>query len=429
MGFFRFAWRLPAALAGLVVAVLFVAAPRVAGAQTLTLSTVGISRTVPLRADIVQRFKVSRSDCLANDVITFPLIVGGYAGTSLEVWATQSTSDNCKEDTARTSASATCWRVYRGTPSSVTPTVSIRVQDIAARPPTTEGTNVGTDLSCESTNSAGQPVVLYFMFMAGAAQSGQFATWPTTIDLLGPSAPAIQGVGAGGKLLKVNWTQNTDPDVFGYRVLCESLGSPGGGFTVYDADTPLPEASSRTTCPDAGSGSGTDDDAGNADDGGDAGDASDEAGGGAVVDACIPGTGGGGSGGTAGCGTVLVEGKTLTLDEIAKYSCGSAGLSSTSALVTGLNNYERYAVALASYDLVENIGTLSSVQCGTPQPVNGFDEAYRSAGGSADDAGFCSVGLRSAAARDRLWPAAVFISALTLMRSRRRRRRPVHHTN
>jgi hypothetical protein len=223
-------------------------------------------------------------------------------------------------------------------------------------------------------------------------------------------------------LLKVSWAQNTDPDVFGYRVLCESLGSPGGGFTVYDADTPLPEGSARTTCPDAGSGTGTDDDAGG---GEDAGDAGDEAGGGAAVDACIPGTGGGGgSGGTAACGTVLFEGKTLTPDEITKYSCGSAGLSSTSALVTGLNNNERYAVALASYDLVENIGTLSSVQCGTPQPVNGFDEAYRSAGGSADDAGFCSVGLRSAAARDRLWPAAVFISVLTLAQSRRRRRCP-----
>jgi len=420
MGFFRFAWRLPAALAGFVVAVLFCVAPRVAGAQSLALSTVGISREQPLRADIVQRFKVSRADCLANDVISFPLIVGDYAGTSLEVWATQSTSDNCKDDTARTSASATCWRVYQNTPSSTTPVVSVRVQDIAARPPTTEGTNVGTVRSCDATTSAGQPVMLYFMFMKGASQSGQLATWATTIDLLGPSAPVVQGVGAGGKLLKVNWTQNTDPDVFGYRVLCESLGSPGGGFTVYDADTVFPEAAPRTTCPDAGSGTGTDDDAGAAEDGGDAGD--DEAGGGAVVDACVPGTGGGGSGGTAACGTVLVEGKMMTPDEITKYACGSAGLSSTSALVTGLNNYERYAVALVSYDLVENVGTLSSVQCGTPQPVNGFDEAYRSAGGNADDAGFCSVGLRSAAARARLWPAAVFISALALRQARRRRR-------
>jgi hypothetical protein len=278
--------------------------------------------------------------------------------------------------------------------------------------------DVGTAQSCESTISTGQPVMLYFMFMQGASQKGQLATWPTTVDLLGPSAPAIQGVGSGGKLLKVNWTQNTDPDVFGYRLLCESLGSPGGGFTVYDADTVFPEGSPRTTCPDAGPGTGIDDDAG------DAGDADDEAGG-PVVDACVPGTGGsgGGSGGTAACGSVLVEGKTLSPEELAKYSCGSAGLTATTALISGLNNSERYAVALASFDLVENVGTLSSVQCGTPQPVNGFDEAYRSAGGSADDGGFCSVGLRSAAARARLWPAAVFVSVLALAQSRRRRRR------
>src|SRR6185503_20737309 len=109
-------------------------------------------------------------------------------------------------------------------------------------------------------------------FLSGTQQVGTPSSWPTTVDLLGPAPPTGVNLGAGGRLLKLGWDANTDPDVLGYKVFCENLGSTSTGITTYDAAT-LPESSVRTTCPDAGSGTDT------TDDGGDAGDASDEAGG------------------------------------------------------------------------------------------------------------------------------------------------------
>jgi hypothetical protein len=182
----------------------------------------------------------------------------------------------------------------------------------------------------------------------------------------------------------------------------------------------VPEASNSATCPDAGSGTGTtDDDAGDASDD-DAGDGSEEAGGAATDATCTP-PASDGSTGTRSCGSVLVEGKILTPEQIAQYSCASTtGQRATSANITHLTNFERYAVAVVASDLVENVGALSAVQCNMPQPVNGFDETYRSAGGTAGGASFCSLGLRSAAARAKLWPAAAFVAVVALGRWRRR---------
>src|SRR5262245_37507117 len=101
--------RLPIVSLSFVVAALLGAIPRVAEAQSIAISQTGITRSVPLRSDPTARFKVSRADCLADDVIEFPAVVTNYGGSILEVWATQS-SDQCTSDTARTTASATCWR-------------------------------------------------------------------------------------------------------------------------------------------------------------------------------------------------------------------------------------------------------------------------------------------------------------------------------
>ena len=421
MGLLRFVWRLPPLFAGALITTLLAGTPRPALAQSLSISMTGITRERPLRTDPTARFKVSRADCLANDVISFPLIVGNYAGTQLQVWATQS-SDACTSDIARTSASATCWQIFSAVPNATTTTVKVRVQDFAARPlspdgaPITDGINKGTDASCSSTNSTGQPITLWFMFLSGASQVGTAASWPTTVDLLGPAPPTVQSLGVGGRLLKLGWAANTDPDVLGYKVFCENLGSnPTGVITIYDAAT-LPESSGgSTTCPDAGTGTDPTDDAG---------DASDEAGGAATDATCTaPTSDGSTGGGTSTCGSALVPGKILTPEEMAQFSCGSAGKSATSATVTNLNNSERYAVAVVSSDLVENIGVLSSVQCGMPEPVNGFDEVYRNAGGTAGGASFCSLGLHSAAARAKLWPAAAFAVLVAVRRWRRRSHR------
>lgn len=56
---------------------------------------------------------------------------------------------------------------------------------------------------------------------------------------------------------------------------------------------------------------------------------------------------------------------------------------------TGLVNGVAYNVAVAATDTYQNTGTLSSLACNVPQPVNGFFKAYRAAGGQGGG-GYCS---------------------------------------
>jgi hypothetical protein len=259
------------------------------------------------------------------------------------------------------------------------------------------------------------------MFLQGTSQVGTAQSWSTTVDLLGPAPPAVEGIGLGSSLLKLSWAANTDPDVVSYRIFCEDLGDTAIHINTYEAGVPARDAASTATCPDA---SGTSDDAGTGDD--DAGDPSDEAGTPTTDAGCTtstPGTSADAGGGTSACESTLMKGEMLSPDQIKKYDCGTAtGQRATSSIVKNLTNGNKYAIAVASSDLVENIGALSDVQCQTPELVNGFDELYRRAGGSAGGASFCSVGLRSAAARSSLWPGAAFLAVVAL--GRRRRRRP-----
>jgi hypothetical protein len=88
-------------------------------------------------------------------------------------------------------------------------------------------------------------------------------------------------------------------------------------------------------------------------------------------------------GGTPSCGS-----PTLT-DENA---CGGAlGGSVTSGQTSALTNGVSYAVAVAAQDLFKNYGPLSDSTCARPEPVTGFFEAYRDAGGQGGG-GFCSIG-------------------------------------
>jgi hypothetical protein len=78
-------------------------------------------------------------------------------------------------------------------------------------------------------------------------------------------------------------------------------------------------------------------------------------------------------------------------DFINKYACGStAGPKAAEGLITGIANGTMTNVAVASYDLVGNVGPLSPIVCAAPQFVKGFDELYHQAGGTAGE-GFCSI--------------------------------------
>jgi hypothetical protein len=76
-----------------------------------------------------------------------------------------------------------------------------------------------------------------------------------------------------------------------------------------------------------------------------------------------------------------------------KYQCGSASKTSTHANAEGLINMVPYNVSVATTDTYRNVGVVSIPPvCAIPQPVTGFFEAYRNAGG-AGGGGFCSFSL------------------------------------
>jgi hypothetical protein len=413
-----FARRLARSFAGLALlflsalVVLLATAP--ASAATLSISKSGISRIAPLRSDPVTRYWVNRAECISGDVIRFPLIIGDYYGSELEVWATDGTGD-CTSREARTTTNATCWRVFRQTPTTNVPTIDIAVQDVAARkkPPVFD-TSVGTAADCQSTATAAQQVTLYFMLIRSLDNQGG-ESWATSLDLLGPNAPSGLTVGAGSTLLKAEWMTNNDTDVTAYRFFCDP--PPGSDTTAPDSSFgPGPrvtDASGGTgsVCPDASAADGGKDDAAGSD-------ASDDA-------TCTPGTGtgGGSSTGVGACAaTALAQGVVPDPDFVSRYGCGdSTGRTTTSAFIKGLTNWQPTSVAIAAVDAVGNAGPLSDVICGIPKPVNGFDEVYRQAGGNAGD-GFCSIGHPGARNGTSFLGSALLALPLLLVRRRRGRR-------
>jgi MYXO-CTERM domain-containing protein len=96
----------------------------------------------------------------------------------------------------------------------------------------------------------------------------------------------------------------------------------------------------------------------------------------------------------AGTGTPTVDGGTPTCGEPAladANACGRAvGGNVTSGQTSALLNGVHYSVAVAAQDLFKNYGELSDSTCARPEPVTGFFEAYRDAGGKGGG-GFCSV--------------------------------------
>ena len=71
--------------------------------------------------------------------------------------------------------------------------------------------------------------------------------------------------------------------------------------------------------------------------------------------------------------------------------CGTGnGSTQSEGQAKGLENNQPYAVAVAAYDQVKNVGPLSDLACATPQLVDDFFDRYREAGGEAGG-GFCSI--------------------------------------
>jgi len=386
-----------AALALLGVSVILVTSSGALAAPSVALRGV-VTRQIYTHSDLMTYNWISRSDCLSDDVLHFPLTVTEGAGAEVEVWVGQGSSD-CTVKTART-PTPSCLRIFHGLPTPSIQTVDIRVQDIVlveqTITPGVDGQNAGTAEACQDTNggTAADSVNLYFMLIGSTELLGAPATWPTKIDLLGPSPPTLHSLGPGSTLLKPEWDPNTDPDVAGYSVFCDpggpsdaAIGATGSSGACVDASIDSPPVDAAAPVDEASANDAPGDSI--ADDGGADGPIAYAP---AATDGgtCVaPGTPT--ICGDAGAGGNFIPNTLPSLDVINRYQCGSVGdRTSSSVRVTGLTNLVTVAVAVAATDLVGNVGPLSNVSCGTPEPVNGFDELYHQGGGTAGG-GFCSI--------------------------------------
>jgi hypothetical protein len=114
---------------------------------------------------------------------------------------------------------------------------------------------------------------------------------------------------------------------------------------------------------------------------------------------------------------LLEAGKIPTAGET-----GDPLTTGTVSTITKLKNGEAVVVAVAAYDDVGNIGKLSELECGTPQPVLSILRAYECAGGFTETGcGFCSVGGNQGVSYTALVSAGLFVFGFAARRSRRRR--------
>jgi hypothetical protein len=398
-------------------------------AQTITIPAAPI-RDVNDRPNLqATAFSISRSDCLKNDVWHFTLNIAGGNGLSLEAWVGQGSND-CQLSTSRTGTAAICTRVVA--PVSVMSTiqqVDVRTQDVALVESHIYGdmvTTPGTAANCNATMATTLPegLTLYFMLFSGGQAMPTFAylwppatisaTTPFNIDLVGPNPPSGVVAQGASTFIKMNWTINIDTDVHGYQFFCDPppQGVPEGGFAIDAATSSGSDASCTTV--DAGStpvADATDDV-----------DASD-AGSTTPVDAgvCVQTE----AGPVVTCdgtkGKFLVAGTSPSLDVINAFACGNVGgNTNTSGIIEGFSTNTTVAVAMASTDLVGNVGPLSPIQCATTEPVNGFIDLYHKDGGTAGG-GFCSMTARPGA-RDagRFLYGSLLLGAICVLRLRRR---------
>ncbi len=301
---------------------------------------------------------VNRSECLADDFIRYPITLAGGSGLDLQVWA----GSNCASLDNRDGTGEGCWLVYEDA-SPNTGDIDIRVQDIIAGKVdrgSYTGLGSGSDAACDEGNGSAETANLHFFLINGsdevAATGTSTGTTPLQVDfdLLGPEPPTGIEAGVGEESLVVKFDALDDED---------DTADDISKYYVY--------------CDVAGQGVG-----------------------GAGTDA-------------SGCGSsALVPGEPPPDDK----RCGDTTRTSEEVQTDHeLENGTLYAVGIAAVDTYGNPGNLSEIACATPEPINGFFEQYRAAGGKGGG-GFCSLS-RTDAARG-IWLGAAALAA-SLLVSRR----------
>jgi len=239
-----------ALVCGAVLAATLISA-RDASAQSVTILASGITRSVSNRQADQQRLWISRDDCLADDVYTFPASVSGFtSGITLEIWVSEGSVD-CSQLTNRSGATQQCWNVGSFTPTNtVTPSLTVKARDIVGKHKAGGGPNSGTVADCTVTGGtdAALPLTVFFIVSRGTEA---LATTPYTgiqYDLQGPPSVGSVTAGIGENALVLGWVSPNSTDVTGYNFYCD----PPLSEITGTAPTNLP----KTCEPTASAGSG-----------------------------------------------------------------------------------------------------------------------------------------------------------------------------
>ncbi len=425
---------------------------------------------------------VNYADCLQDMQLQFPLVLSGFVGQSLQIWASATGSCQMDFNRGKMGTPPTCWQLNGGAvainqPTTYSTSVNVRVQDLVGPQqvvPTT-GTPVNWGVSaCQNQPSfAAVPITLSFVPVNSAGiASGMGVDVTVNTDLVGPPPPTGIMETVGSMLFNVTWTPHTDTDRAGYDVYIAKNGA-GSDAAAPDATAPLDASQFNVlVCDDAGTAGSSSSSGGTSDD------SSDDA---ASIDATVAdGASGGaqamGSGSTppnchyvvqnapasgslsngGSCmntvltaGFVTEGGMTITVSDDAgddggttTESTGGGGISEipTSYLVAangtttltvsaesvsnytigGLTNGTTYSVVVSAVDGYGNIGPPSAEVCDFPAPVSDFFQTYAMDGGKAGG-GFCA--LDNAGAPQGLSVVSLGFGALAFGMIRRRRSR------
>ncbi len=349
-----------------VVLALFVGVvpPAWADCSAANLSVSKTTRSLASHQDPVYAYFISREDCLDGDVFTFPYEAQNVGTKSLEAWAAPNSSVDCTDPTTRD--------------GTVGPTKCVRIADPKSSP-TTLGTIMASAKTiagaidgvsgCDYTGSGTAPIPtnIYFMLVQGAAAAvtkDDACIWSaTSVDLVGPPPPTNVTAVIGDSIATLSYDASP-ADVVGYDYFCDTTpggsGGTGGGTTSVTTGTSM---GGGPTCPS----------------------------------------------------TALFADRIPDLS----YACGKT--NGVSGNATGLTNGASYAIGVAAYDSLGNVGELSNVVCITPGPVD-HPPVHRDAGGCVL-AGPASSALGVSNEGSGL-PALLSIAGVTILR-RRRSRRPL----
>jgi hypothetical protein len=400
---------------------------------------------------------INYSDCINDESLQFSVGISGISSYNILAWAG---SADCASLAARTPATQTCWEVMSPSVMQVNPTIlTIKVRDIVAfinagtstKPARWSANQPASVCDTAQTSDAASTISLSIFAADGQGNPcGSEDTYGITVDMLAGSVTGTPTASAGDGLIIVNIPGTTDPDIKGFNVYTDP---PPTGAATADAATTLPFCDAAPAEPvvdagDAGDAGDTGVDAATpdtgiaGDDGGDSGNDSGIVSTTPEAGACltVPINDGGAAASNLSCqSAVLVNGTggTTTTDEAgvtttvggkptnlpANYLGKAVGIGTTRAIVSGLQNDQTYAVAVAATDAAGNVGPLTVVAaCGantTPDPVSDFWTNYTKDGGLAGG-GFCQAEGVGAPAGSAALGGMMIAAMIGMMRRRRR---------